>query len=60
MGNKKLTQFTRIVFIFDPRSNESNDEQLLKDMANGKVVISYNEYKTEGDPKKPKRHVVRK
>jgi hypothetical protein len=45
---------------YDKQGNLINDEQLLKDIANGKVVISYNEYKTEGDPKKPKCHVVRK
>jgi hypothetical protein len=37
-----------------------NNEQLLKDIANGMNVISYHEYKTEGDPKKPKRYVVKK
>jgi len=37
------------------KGNETNDETLLKDIANGANVIRYNEYKTEGDPKKPKR-----
>jgi hypothetical protein len=45
---------------YDKQGNEINDEQPLKDIANVKVVISYNEYKTEGDPIKPKCHVVRK
>lgn len=44
----------------DESGNEINDAQLLKDIANGAHVISYHEYKVEGDPKKPKRHVVRK
>ena len=46
---------------YDKQGNEINDETLLKDLARGTIkIISYNEYKTEGDPKKPKRHVVRK
>lgn len=45
---------------YDKNGNEINDEQLLKDIANGVHVISYHEYKVQGDPKKPKRHVVRK
>jgi uncharacterized Zn finger protein (UPF0148 family) len=45
---------------YDKQGNLINDEQLLKDIANGKVAISYNECKVEGDPKKPKRHVIRK
>jgi hypothetical protein len=45
---------------YDKQGNEINDEQLLKDIANGKHVIRYNEYKVEGDPTKVKRHIVRK
>lgn len=45
---------------YDKQGNEINDEQLLKDIANGMNVIEYHEYKVEGDPKKPKRHVVRR
>ena len=44
----------------DSQGNEINDEQLLKDIARGVKVISYREDKVEGDPKNPKRHVVRK
>jgi hypothetical protein len=44
---------------YDKRGNEINDEQVLKDMANGMNIISYHEYKTEGDPTKPKRVVRR-
>ena len=44
---------------YDKQGNEINDEQVLKDMANGKTIISYHEYKTEGDSTKPKR-VLRK
>ncbi|HJR84992.1 MAG TPA: hypothetical protein VJ772_06440 [Nitrososphaeraceae archaeon] len=32
---------------YDKQGNEINDEQLLKDMASGKTVISYHEYKME-------------
>jgi hypothetical protein len=45
---------------YDKQGNLINDEQLLKDIANGKTVISYHEYKTEGDSAKPKRVVRRK
>lgn len=31
---------------YDKQGNEINDEQLLKDIANGKTVISYNEVKS--------------
>jgi len=40
---------------YDKQVNEINDEQLLKDMANGIHVISYNEVKS-GE----KYHVVKK
>jgi hypothetical protein len=39
--------------ILADNGNEINDEQLLKAIANGAHVISYHEYKVEGDPKKP-------
>jgi hypothetical protein len=39
-----------VIAYFDTRKPKENSAD----------VISYNEYKTEGDPKKPKRHVVRK
>jgi hypothetical protein len=45
---------------YDEKGNEINDEQLLKDMASGKTIISYHEYKMEGDPKMPKRYIVKK
>lgn len=41
---------------FDQSGNEINDEQLLKDMANGMNVISYREVKSGED----KPQVVRK
>jgi hypothetical protein len=45
---------------YDQQGNLINDEQLLKDISRGLKVISYREDKVEGDPRKPKRHVVRK
>jgi uncharacterized Zn finger protein (UPF0148 family) len=45
---------------YDKQGNLVNDEQLLKDIASGKTVISYHEYKVEGNSKEPKHHVVRK
>lgn len=43
---------------YDEKGNEINDEQLLKDIANGAHVISYNEYKHGED--KPVRVKKRK
>jgi hypothetical protein len=40
---------------YDKNGNLINDEQLLKDIANGKVVISYNEQKSGEE-----RHIVKK
>jgi uncharacterized Zn finger protein (UPF0148 family) len=40
---------------YDKQGNEINDEQLLKDMANGAHVISYHEQKSGKE-----RHIVRK
>ncbi len=40
---------------YDEKGNEINDEQLLKDIANGAHVISYNEQKSGKE-----RHIVRK
>jgi len=34
---------------YDKQGNEINDEQLLKDIANGKVVLYYNEQKSGED-----------
>jgi hypothetical protein len=45
---------------YDKQGNEINDEQLLKDIANGAHVISYREDKVPGDSNKPKYHVVRR
>ena len=45
---------------YDKQGNEINDPQVLKDMASGKTIISYREYKTAGDPRKPKRVVRNK
>lgn len=46
-GNKKKKKY------YEQHGNEINEEQLLKDIADGKNVISYREYKVEGDNKKP-------
>jgi hypothetical protein len=40
---------------YDKQGSEINDEQLLKDMANGANVISYHEQKSGKE-----RHIVRK
>lgn len=45
---------------YDKQGNLINDQQLLKDIASGKTVISCHEYKVEGDSTKPKRIVRRK
>ena len=61
MSAKHTKQQTRIITPktrkkhYDKQGNEINDEQLLKDIANGKVVISYREEKSGKE-----RHVVKK
>jgi hypothetical protein len=61
MKPKHTKQQTKIVQpkkkkkYFDEKGNEINDEQLLKDIARGVKVISYNEVKSGEE-----HHVVRK
>jgi len=45
----KIIQAKKQKKYFDQSGNEINDEQLLKDIAQGKHVISYNEYKSGED-----------
>jgi len=40
--------------------NIITDETLIQDIQRGAHVISYREDKVEGDPMKPKRHIVHK
>jgi len=51
----KIVQAKKKKKYYDSKGNEINDEQLLKDMASGIHVISYNEQKSGKE-----RHVVRK
>lgn len=52
-GNKRKMRYV------DETGNEITDPTLINDMIKGIHVIRYEEYKVEGDAKKPERHVLK-